>query len=287
MIITGRDATKAEAARVTLEERTGRKVFVPLAMDNDRLVSVRSAAATLGEMAVSLDYLILNAGIVAPPKPSFSEDGFERTISSTLLGHHVLVTALLEQGSLGDDARIVIAGSEAATGTVMGFSPTDMQALADDAFDGDVAAAVRAQVKMEPPATYKPGDVYATAKLFVAQWAAELATRLPEGMTVVAVSPGSAPDTNAARNANFFMRTFLIPFFKHMPGMSHSIADGARRYLDGAARGREVTGQFLASPPKKVTGPLRVVDLPEAEPTARAVTWAVTEQLTGSKVPTA
>ena len=178
---------------------------------NDRLDSVRSAAATLGEMGPKLDYLILNAGVLAPPNPSFSEDGFERTVSSTLLGHHVLVTALLEQRSLGADARIVIAGSEAATGTVMGFHPADMQALADDAFDGDVGAAVRAQVRMEPPATYKPGDVYATAKVFVAQWAAELATRLPEGMTVVTVSPGSAPDTNAARNANFFMRTFLIP----------------------------------------------------------------------------
>lgn len=63
--------------------------------------------------------------------------------------------------------------------------------------------------------------------MFVAWWAAQLATMLPEGMAVNAVSPGSTPDTNAINNASLYMRKLMIPIFKLIPGMSHSVADGA------------------------------------------------------------
>ena len=57
-------------------------------------------------------------------------------------------------------------------------------------------AAIEAQIRLEPPATYKSGDQYATAKMLVAWWAAELSRRVPGGVTVNAVSPGSTPDTS-------------------------------------------------------------------------------------------
>ena len=139
-------------------------------------------------------------------------------------------------------------------------------------------------MRMETPARYKPGNVYATAKMFVAHWARELSRRLPETMAVMAVMavyPGSAPDTKAIRNANFFMRYLLVPMFKLLPGMSHSVADGAKRYLNSAERGQEVNGEFFASAPKKFTGPLHVVDLPHIKDSLLSkATWETTTELT-------
>jgi NAD(P)-dependent dehydrogenase (short-subunit alcohol dehydrogenase family) len=135
---------------------------------------------------------------------------------------------------------------------------------------------------MEPPAKYKPGDTYATAKLFVAWWAAELARRLPNGMTVNAVSPGSTPDTNALRNAPFSMRYLMVPIFKVMPGMSHSVETGASRYLEVAAYGDDVTGKFFASRPKKMTGPLVEIQMDHFDnPAGQRALWAVTTKVAG------
>ena len=126
--------------------------------------------------------------------------------------------------------------------------------------DGDLVAAAEGLIRGEGM-PYKPSTAYANAKMFVAWWAAELGRRLPEGMSVNAVSPGSAPDTDAGRNANLFMKYVLIPVFKYVPGQSQSIEVAARRYLEVADRS-DVTGAFFASAPKKVTGAIEVVDLP-------------------------
>ena len=77
-----------------------------------------------------------------------------------------------------------------------------------------------------------PGNQHATAKVFAAWWAAELATRLPQGMTVNAVLSGSTPETHADRNAPFLMKRVLLPIFKLIPGKSHTVNDGADRYLE-------------------------------------------------------
>jgi NAD(P)-dependent dehydrogenase (short-subunit alcohol dehydrogenase family) len=107
--------------------------------------------------------------------------------------------------------------------------------------------------------------VYATAKLFVAWWAAALAPQLPDGMTVNAVSPGSAPGTDAGRNANFFMRNVMMPLMKRVPkrlGMAAPVPVAAERYIEATKFPTEVNGEFFASAPKRMKGPLHKVDLP-------------------------
>ena len=137
-------------------------------------------------------------------------------------------------------------------------------------------------MRMELPARYKPSDTYATAKVFVAWWAAELARSLPEGMSVNAVSPGSTPNTNAIDNAPFYMRKVMVPLFRLLPGVSHSVADGATRYLDVADYGPSVTGKFYASPPKKMTGPLTEVQLPHIDDVAaQRALWNVASRVAG------
>lgn len=282
VLISARTAAKAHAARAGLVERTGREVFEQIILENNDLASVVAAAKKLAESGDTIDFLLLNAGAAPAKDLAMTADGLEATYASTLIGHHLLTMLLLEDGLLSNEARIVIAGSEAARGDVPTFHPLDVNAFADEHYAGDLEAAIEAQIRMQPPAKYVPSNTYATAKMFAVWWAAELATLLPEGMTVNAVSPGSAPDTNAARNAPFYMTKIMIPILKLMPGMSHSVADGAARYLEVAGYGDDATGEFFASPPKKMTGDLVEIRMDHFDnPAGQRALWNVTTKVAG------
>jgi NAD(P)-dependent dehydrogenase (short-subunit alcohol dehydrogenase family) len=286
LIVTARTAEKAEEAVAHLRERTGRDVFEYVTLDNGKVKTVEAAAETLAGRGGTIDTLLLNAGIAPTNELRKTDEGIEMTVAASLTGHHVLTMRLLEHGLLGDTARIVISGSEAARGDVPTFTPVPIDEFASEHFGGDLARAIETQMRMESPASYKPSDTYATTKLFVAWWAAELSRKLPEGMTVNAVSPGSTPDTNAIANAPFYMRTFMVPLFKLIPGMSHSVGDGARRYLDVAARGPEVSGRFFASKPKKMTGPIEEITMDHFDnPEGQRALWNVTAELVGVGYP--
>lgn len=282
VVITARTEAKADDARRRLVERTGLDVFSTLVIDLAHPATVEQGAAQrVGQPPI--DLLVLNAGIAPTNDLSRTPDGIELTTAASLTGHHLLTMRLLEHGLLSSNARIIIAGSEAARGDVPTMTPADITQLAADHFNGDPVAAVAAYMGMESPIEYHPSNTYATAKLFVAWWAAELATRLPAGMTVNAVSPGSTPDTDAARNAPALMKYVMLPVIKLIPGMSHSIADGAARYLEVAGYDDSKTGDFYASKPKKMTGPIEVITLPVFDnPTAQNAVWEVTTQLTGA-----
>lgn len=281
--LTARSPEKAEEARLDLVSRTGAQVFATLALDNHFLDTVDNAADVLTERGDSIDVLVLNAGMAPTPRVAYTPDGLEATVAATLTGHHRLTTRLLDAGLLGDDAHIVIAGSEAARGDVPMMNPLDMRAFAAEHFDGDLEAAIETQIRMRPPARYKSGDVYATTKMFAAWWAAELARKVPESTVVTAVSPGSAPDTNAVRNAPLYMRRVMIPLFKAMParmGMAGTVGEGAGRYLQAAEFGPEASGKFYASKPRRMTGALVEVDLPHLRDRAAGeALWAVTEKI--------
>lgn len=280
VVVTGRTAPRIEETVERLSSRSGKPVFQPLVLDLDDLESVESAAAELAAAGVQIDKLILNAGIAPPGEVRRNAAGLEATVTASLVGHHLLTVRLLETGLLSPTANIVIAGSEAARGDVPTFNPVDLRAMARDHFGGDLEAAIEAQMRMDAPAKYKPGDVYATAKVFVAWWAASLARLLPEGMTVNAVSPGSTPDTNATDNAPFYMRKIMIPIFKLIPGMSHSVADGAARYLEVA--NYQESGKFYASKLKKMTGPLHEMKLDHfADTDGQRALWNVTGRVAG------
>ena len=264
VIVTGRTPRKAELARDSLTRETGRDVFESLAIDLSIASSVAAAAAELRARSNQIDALILNAGIVSGNGQERTPDGFDLTIASSLVGHHVLTMHLLDDGLLAPRARIVIAGSEAARGDVPTFSPTDLPALAANQFAGDLSAAAAAMLKGEQPSRYKASTTYANAKLFVAWWAAVLADKLPDGMAVNAVSPGSAPNTLAVRNATWFRRHVMVQVLKHAPerlGLGASVAKAASRYLEATTWGSSRSGHFYASAPKKMTGPLHRVEL--------------------------
>ncbi|KAJ4153051.1 hypothetical protein LMH87_009559 [Akanthomyces muscarius] len=111
----------------------------------------------------------------------------------------------------------------------------DVAAFAAKHHQGDRTAAVEALLRNGPNVKYEPNRAYTDAKLIIAWWAAALARRLPPSMAVYAVSPGSAPDTQVTPET------------------------AARRYLQASEFGTDVSGQFFASPPKKVTGAIEAM----------------------------
>lgn len=280
VIVTGRSTERATAAARTMAERTGMDVFEPLALDLNSSESVALAIAELADRGGAISVLILNAGMVGGSQLVRTAENVEITFASSLIGHHQLTMGLLEAALVAPNARIVIAGSEAARGDVPTFTPVDLPSYATRSFEGDLEAAATSLIRHDGPLKYKPAAVYATAKLFVAWWASSLADRLPEGTTVNAVSPGSAPGTEAARNANFFMRRIMMPVMSKAPkrlGMAAPVSVAAERYTDAVRFGPEVSGLFFASAPKKMTGPLHRVDLPHVDDQAsRNAAWAAT-----------
>ena len=261
IIVTGRSLGRAQETAVQLAAETKIQVFTPLELDLDKPYSVQSALAELVKRGRPLDFLLLNAGVLGGKARVLTAAGVEAA-QAPLIGHHRLTVGLLRANLLSTNARIVIAGSEAARGDVPTFSYTDVAAFAATHHQGDRSAAVKALVRSGPNVKYEPNRAFADAKLIVAWWAAALARRLPSGMAVYAVSPGSAPDTKAARNAGPVIKWLMMPLIKLIPGMSQTPETAARRYLQASEFGTDVSGQFFASAPKKVTGPIEAMRHP-------------------------
>ena len=206
VIVTGRSLARIKETAAQLAAETHTQVFSPLQLDLDSPSSVQSALAELVKRGLPIDFLLLNAGMVGGKKRVITAAGIEAA-QAPLIGHHQLTIGLLRANLLSPNARIVIAGAEPARGDVPMFSYTDVAALAAKQYHGDRSAAVEALVRNGPNVKYEPNRAYADAKLIIAWWAAALARRLPSGMAVYAVSPGSAPDTKAVRNLGPVMKS--------------------------------------------------------------------------------
>ena len=216
IIITGRSLAEAQEAAAKLAAETKLQVFTPLELELDTLSSVQSVLAELVKRGRPVDFLLLNAGIMGTKERKLTAAGIEVS-QAPLIGHHQLTVGFLRANLLSPNARIVIASSEAARGDVPLFSYTDVAAFAATQYHGDRTAAVDALLHGGPNVKYQPNRAFADAKLIAAWWAAALARRLPTGMAVYAVSPGSTPATNAVRNVGTIMKWVMIPLTKLMP----------------------------------------------------------------------
>ncbi|MGB8907234.1 MAG: SDR family NAD(P)-dependent oxidoreductase [Candidatus Cybelea sp.] len=285
VIITGRSLARVQETAAKLAAETKKRVFTPLELDLDSPSSVQSALVELVKRGLPVDFLLLNAGMVGGKKRVLTAEGIEAA-QAPLIGHHRLTVGLLRANLLSPNARIIIAGAEPARGDVPMFSYTDVGALAATQFHGDRSAAVEALVRNGPNVKYEPNRAYTDAKLIIAWWAAALARRLLPGMAVYAVSPGSAPDTKAVRNLGPVMKSLMIPLIKLIPGMSQTPETAARRYLQASEFGADVSGQFFASAPKKLTGPIEAMRHPHLHDRAnQEAAWQAVVKLSGADFP--
>jgi len=281
VIVTGRSLARVQQTAAQLAAETKAQVFTPLELDLNAPTSVQSALAELVKRGRPIDFLLLNAGMVGGKKRVLTAAGVEAS-QAPLIGHHQLTVGLLRANLLSPNARIVIAGAEPARGDVPLFSFTDVAAFAAKHHQGDRTAAVEALLRNGPNVKYVPNRAYADAKLIIAWWVAALARRLPSGMAVYAVSPGSAPDTRAVRNAGPALRWLMIPLVKLIPGMSQTPETAARRYLQASEFGTDVSGQFFASAPKKLTGPIEAMRHPHFHDRAnQEAAWQAVVKVSG------
>jgi len=281
IIVTGRSLARAQETGAQLAAETKTQIFTPLELELDAPVSVQSALAALVKRGQPVDFLLLNAGWIGGKERVLTAAGIEAT-QAPLIGHHQLTVGLLRANLLSPNARIVIAGSESARGDVPLFSYTDVAALAARQHQGDRSAAVKALLRSGPNVKYEPNRAHSDAKLIVAWWAAALARRLPSGIAVYAVSPGSTPDTKGLRNAGPALKWLMVPLMKLIPGMSHSPETAAHRYLQASEFGTDVSGQFFASAPKKFTGPIEAMRHPHLhDRTNQDAAWQAVVEVSG------
>ncbi len=112
VVLACRNAEKGEAAAASIrEEAPGASVSVE-ALDLSSLASVRAFAERFAAAHDSLDLLINNAGLMAPPRGE-TADGFELQLGTNHLGHFALTGLLLGRLEGREDARVVTLSSTA------------------------------------------------------------------------------------------------------------------------------------------------------------------------------
>jgi NAD(P)-dependent dehydrogenase (short-subunit alcohol dehydrogenase family) len=240
-----RNKDRAATAKAELEAKTGRRIFDIIVMDVADPGSVR---AGLAGISGSLDALVMNAGTVGGKTAlDLTADGVTTVFASNVLGHVVLLEALLKEDRLGEVA--VFAGSEAARGVpkMRMKRPSFVSTSADElatVIDGSYFDGKKADFNL----------AFAQAKYIGALWMAYLARQHPD-RRFITVSPGNTTGTQAASALPLPMRVaakYVMPAL----GLAHKLDVGAKRLVDGVTDPTLSSGVFYASAANTLTGPL-------------------------------
>ncbi len=129
VIVHGRDARKADAARRDVQEAARAGAAVPqvsaAAADLASLPQVRRLAADILSRFERLDVLIHNAGVFIDRRRE-SEDGYELSFAANHLAPFLLTLLLLERIRSSAPARIVVVSSDAHYGAQIDFQDLQM-----------------------------------------------------------------------------------------------------------------------------------------------------------------
>ncbi|MFI6502362.1 SDR family NAD(P)-dependent oxidoreductase [Nonomuraea typhae] len=188
VILVGRDPARTAAAARDLG---GARTYHA---DLSQWAQTRQVGERLAADGIRIDVLINNAG-AAFPRFVQTGDGAERTYA---INHHapfLLAHTLVHQGTLAAGARIINLSSF-----------VEKRAKLDPA-DPDVTGISWSR------RLYSQLHVYATSKLLSHLATAELARRLPAGISAYSANPGMVKGTAMNRNAGGLMR-LTAPLFR-------------------------------------------------------------------------
>lgn len=273
---TAKTLARGHPAKIALLGRTANKIepvideikridsninafFVPIELNSFN--SVREAAAMVGKKVDKIDYLINNAGIMAPKDHSLSEDGIESQFAVNHLSHFLLTSLLLSKILVaGEGSRIVNVSSDGYK-----ISPVRFD---DYNFDEG----------------YERWTAYGQAKTAQILFARRLASKLrPHGVQTYAIHPGVIYNTGLA--AGMGMDEFAdIPLIserntgkvfqtQHPRSIQEGISTCLVALLDPALADR--TGSYLED-----CNVLDVMDHAEGNDNEDKL-WALSEELTG------
>jgi NAD(P)-dependent dehydrogenase (short-subunit alcohol dehydrogenase family) len=247
-----RNEDRAKVAKSDLEAASGRHIFDIVRMDVADLGSVRSA---LGAIDGSIDALIMNAGVIGDKKlMNLTADGVTTLFATNVLGHVVLLEGLLAEGRLGEVA--VLAGSEAARGIPKTSLFTAMLKMNRPSFVSTSADELASVIDGSyfDGKKFEPNLAFGQVKYIGALWMAHLARQHPD-RRLLTVSPGNTTGTQAPDGLALPLRMAAKHVMPHM-GISHDLAAGAKRMIDGIMDPTLSSGVFYASPEGKLKGPL-------------------------------
>jgi len=239
-----RNQERATTAKAELEAATGRRIFDIVLMDVANLDSVRAGLAAIDG---PVDALVMNAGVIGPQSMALTVDGVTTVFATNVLGHVVLLEALLAEDRLGEVA--VFAGSEAVRGVPRlrmkppSFVSTSADELAS-VIDGSYFANRKPDFNL----------AFGQAKYIGTLWMAYLARKHPD-RRFITVSPGNTTGTGAASDLPLPMRVaarYVMPAL----GLAHKLDVGAKRLVDGVTNPTLSNGAFYASAANKLNGPM-------------------------------
>ena len=278
--IASRTQSKADSAAAALRKQVpGATVDVSL-LDLASLASVRSFAARELARPESLDLLINNAGVYAPPKRLLTADGFELQFGTNVLGHFALTGLLLPK--LERRAEQV----QATGGLVQG--ETNLPRIVTIASIAHKPGRLHFD-DLQFELAYRPNAAYQQSKLSNLMLALELGRRLSaRGIPVrsVAAHPGVA-------NTNLFKSESVSPFEQRMRNFGGHVIE---LVMNSSAHGALPT-LFAATAPDASNGgyygpkglfetrgaevfPAKISTHAQNEPDARRL-WSTCETLTG------
>jgi WW domain-containing oxidoreductase len=197
VVLACRSRASSEATAERIRSAHPRVKLRTLEIELGSFASVRKAAAELAAQPV--DVAICNAGVYGPYEET--EDGFERTVGVSHLGHFLFVTSLLPALRAAPTARVVMVSSESHR------SPRRL--------DFSRFPVTRA--------SYKPLIAYGQAKLCNVLFANELTRRFgSEGIVANSLHPGTLMKTSIGRSSKLAAGLLWLarPFTK-------SLAQGA------------------------------------------------------------
>jgi NAD(P)-dependent dehydrogenase (short-subunit alcohol dehydrogenase family) len=258
------DRGKQAADRILADHPAGSVEVVEL--DLAAMTSVRDFAESLSRRDEPLDLLVNNAGVMAPPRRTYTADGFERQFGTNHLGHFALTGLLLPTLLRAPGSRVVTVASIAHFGG------------GDDVVDGNVAG------------DYHGQRAYANSKLANLLFAFELQRRatgygLPLAST--AAHPGvSATGLVTSRDGVGTSRVVRAVGPLVLKMFTQSAAAGARATLYAAtvAAPGTYTGPQRLGERRGPIGPARMSARAREESLARRL-WDVSEELTGLRYP--
>jgi NAD(P)-dependent dehydrogenase (short-subunit alcohol dehydrogenase family) len=123
VVMTGRNPNNLFTAKEALKRGVPDAAIETLLLDTSNLGSVRAAAATVRARR-KLHGLLLNAGIVHPPKERETVDGNEKVFATNVLGHFALAGELLRPLAAAE-GRMVWVGSISTS--LWRYDPVDPQ----------------------------------------------------------------------------------------------------------------------------------------------------------------
>lgn len=264
VVVAARDAKRGQAAVADLRRGAPTADVSFAELDLASLQSVRAFAAGFGGRRI--DLLVNNAGVMAIPRRTLTQDGFEMQFATNFLGHFALTMLLLPSLIATPGARVVSLGSLAARAGRIDFDDPQMAR------------------------GYEAWRAYCQSKLACVMFAVELGRRLSaRGLDVVsaAAHPGWSvtnlqsvgPSMGLGRPSFAGMAMRLAE-----PLLAQSAAAGARPTLMAACAAGVRNGDYFG--PDGMGGlkgaPVLVAPPPAALNEANgARLWALAERLTG------